>query len=345
MKKLLSAVALALVALLALAPAAWARSLAEDKVVIGDSFTLSDGEVVDGNLIVLGGSVTVEDGAEVAGDTAVFGGNVTLGGTVQGDLVVFGGNAELLSTAVVEGELVTSGGSITREAGSEVQGGETQSLGPRFWDRPFVNVPSTPGPLDLFINFLWDGVRTVIVAFVVAVLALLVALLLPEQTGRVSAAIATAPIQAGFLGLLTLVAVPVLAGVLALVTLLCLSPVSLVALIAYAVALLFGWLALGALIGERLAAALKLRGLSPILAAAAGTLLVTLVVNGIGLLPFVGWLLGGLANLVLSSIGLGAVVLTRFGMRPYFAGAAAPAMSTPPLPPEPPAEAPPAMGS
>ena len=336
-------VTLLLVALAALLPAgvAHAAGLAEDKVVVGDNFTLIAGEEIDGNLIVLGGSVIVEDGAQVTGNLVVFGGNVSLGGEVGEDLVVFGGNAELLGTAVVEGQLVTSGGSISRAEGAEVKGGETQSVGPNFPWRPIVVTP-TPGPLDLFVDFVWGGVRTVALAVVIGLLAVLVTLLLPEPVARVSAGLAAAPVIAGGVGLLTLIAVPVLSVIMAIT--LCLIPFSLLALLAYSVALLFGWLALGALLGERLAAALRWQSLSPVLAAGLGAGLITLVVGGIGLLPFLGGVLSGLTQLVLASLGLGAVTLTRFGARPYLASAPPPAAAPPPqspAAPEPPAASPP----
>lgn len=336
MKRLWTALLLALALALALTPAALARGLAEDKVIVGDNYTLSEGETIDGNLIVLGGNVEVEAGAEITGNLVIFGGNVTLSGRVSEDVVVFGGNADLRSTAVVEGELITSGGSISREAGSEVRGSETQSFGPDFPLRPIVVTPEMPGPLDFLLNLVFRAVQALVLAVVVAVLALLVALLLPEQTARVSAAMATAPILSGFLGLLTLIAVPVLAALVALITLLCLSPVSLIALIVYVAALVFGWLALGALVGERLAGALKLRGLSPIVATALGAFLVTGLVHGLGALPFGGDALSGLLQVVLGALGLGAVTLTRFGTQPYVPGGVAPAAPMAPPPPAPP---------
>ncbi|MBL8057972.1 MAG: polymer-forming cytoskeletal protein [Anaerolineales bacterium] len=343
-------IALLLAGLALLAPAArspWAlgavgvahaATLAEDKVVVGDNFTLSAGDEIDGNLIVLGGNVTVEDGARVTGNLVVFGGNVSLAGEVGEDLVVFGGNAELLGTAVVEGQLVTSGGSISRAEGSEVKGGETQSVGPSFPWRPVVVTP-TPGPLDVLIDFIWGGVRTVALAVVISLLAVLVALLLPEPTARVSAALAGAPVAAGGVGLLTLIAVPVLSVLMAIT--LCLIPFSFLALMAYTVALLFGWLALGALLGERLAGALRWQALSPVLAAGLGAGLITLVVGGIGLLPVFGGLLSGLTQTVLLSLGLGAVTLTRFGARPYLTAAPLSPAAPPPSAPEPPPAPPP----
>ena len=51
----------------------------------------------------------------------------------------------------------------------------------------------------------------------------------------------------------------------------------------------------------------------PVLAGGLGTLVVSLVLGGIGFIPCVGWL----GYFVVGLIGLGAVLLTRFGSRPY----------------------------
>ena len=336
MKKLLLAAVLALTAGLLWAPAALARNLADDQVVVGESYTLGAGQIINGNLIVLGGNATVEAGAEVTGNVVVFGGNVSLAGRVDQDLVVFGGNADLLSTAVVAGQLVTSGGSVSRAEGSEVRGGETQGVGPSLPWRSWVVTTAPTSPLDRLLAFLWNGLLTLVVAVVLSVLALLVVLLLPEPTARVSGAVAAAPVLSGGLGLLTLVAVPVLAVLLAVFTLLCLTPVSALVLLVYGVALLFGWLALGALLGERLAAALHWRSLSPVMAAGLGAFLLSLVVGIINLVPIMGPPLSFVAQLVLASIGLGAVTLTRFGTQPYLrASPPAPAAPAAPLAPPP----------
>lgn len=310
---------LVLLALGGWAPAALARGRAEDKVVIGENFTLAAGQVLTGSLVVLGGNAEIAAGAEVTGQVVVFGGNVTLAGRVGQDLVIFGGNADLLNTGVVAGRLVTSGGSISRAEGSQVQGGETQSPAPpSAWTPRAADSPA--GPLDQLLVFVWNGLRTLAVAGVTALLAMVVVLLLPEPTARVSGAIAAAPGLTGGLGLLTLIAVPVLALLLTALTLLCLSPISLLALLVYGVALVFGWLALGTLLGERLAAALRRPGLSPVLAAGLGTFLLSLLAGGLSLLPVIGGVLSGLTNSILLAIGLGAVTLTRFGARPYLAG-------------------------
>jgi len=115
-----------------------------------------------------------------------------------------------------------------------------------------------------------------------------------------------------------------------------LIPVSLIGIVLLLVAGLFGWIAVGLEVGKRLAEAFKWELQAPA-AAGMGTLVLTLVVGGLGLFPCVGWL----APFLVASIGLGAVMLTRFGSREYASGAAAvTAAPKPKLPPPPPPEPP-----
>jgi hypothetical protein len=143
-------------------------------------------------------------------------------------------------------------------------------------------------------------------------LALLVVLFWPEQTARVRAAVSNAPGQSGALGLLTVVAVPVLIVIASLT--ICLIPIGFMAGVVLTAAVAFGWIALGELVGQRLAGALKLVNLSPAVAAGLGTALLSLAVAAIGWVPCVGWI----APVILAAVGLGAVTLTRFGTQPYF---------------------------
>ncbi len=326
MKKLFVVLALlgglSVAALFTGAPAVLASPFSPDEVVTGDDFTLKSGETLDGNLIVLNGSATVEERAVVTGQLVIFGGDVTLGGTVEEDVVIFGGRLKLTETALVKGSLVRSGGSVRGEAGYTVWDGEVQGFA-----APPVPLPmparafaedSVWGPVRSLIGFIWDALLALSSAVAAGLLALVVVLLLPEQTQRVSAAMLTAPVLSGGLGLLTLIAVPFLAAALALVTLLCFSPFSLLALLVYGIALFFGWIAVGALLGERLAASSRWQNVSPAIAAALGTFLLTLVISGLGVLPG-GELLSWVVGTMVAAVGLGAVTLTRFGSQPFLA--------------------------
>ncbi len=323
MKRLIAAFLLAVVVLpLMFAGTALAAGLYDDKIIFGDDFTLRDGEVIHGDLVVMGGDVLVEEGATVTGTVVVFGGNLTLAGRVEGDVVTFGGDASLDGTAVVEGQLVTPGGSISRAEGAVVQGGETEGFDwqPRWVER---TPPDPFGPFAPLFGFIGGLVQVGLIAVLAGVLAFLVAAFLPEHTLRVSGAITTAPALSAAMGLLTSIAVPVLIVVTAIT--ICLLPISLIGALLLSVAWVFGWLALGSLVGAKTAAALRLDAISPALAAGLGTFGLTVLASLMNIIePVVGGPLAlalgcvlGLLPLVFGILGLGAVILTRFGTRAY----------------------------
>lgn len=354
MKKLFLVFSLIFLLLAGPTSVASAKALSDDKVIAGGEYTLADGETLEGNLVILGGSVTLEENSMVTGSVVIVGGSSELGGEVEGDVVVFGGSVTLLETVVIQGDLVRSGGSIDAEEGYEVQGNETQSI-PDGTAFPFVDdnaevvPPSTPanvvrsgveGLVSELMRVLLAAISALSLAIFAGLLAMLVVALMPEPVERVTAAITQAPILSGGLGLLTLIAVPVLAVLVMVLTLFCFTPVSFVAMLMYVVAIFLGWLALGALLGERLMRAARSQTISPVLAAGLGTFLITLLVNLFNaspLLPELGSFFGSVVSALLAAIGLGAVVLTRFGLRPYFPGLAAPA-PVQPAPPPPAAE-------
>ncbi len=322
---LMLALAVALLLPLAAAGPAYAAGCGNDHAVIGDAYTLAAGQQLDGNLIVLGGQATVAPGATVNCKVIVLGGSLDLAGKVAQDVVVMGGEAHLRGTAEIDGQLQSLGGSLTQDEGARIVGGVNEGFSAS-------GVPAAPqfgsnfSILEAVLSFYRTVVRTVLGALGFGLLALLVVLVFPEQTARVRGTLTTAPVQSGALGLLTGVALPVLM-VLAAITV-CLIPVAFVAAVLLAAAVALGWIALGALLGDRLVADLRLVNLSPAVAAALGTTLLSLVVSVVSLVPCVGWV----APVVMASAGLGAVTLTRFGTQPYFpAGPASPA--TPAAPP------------
>jgi len=283
------------------------------QTVFGDNYTLGAGQTLNSNLVVFGGNAAIEEDAAVNCSVVVFGGNVEIAGAVDEDVTVIGGNVELLGTAVIGGELSTVGGSISRDPDAQVRGGESQGFD-FDGNRSFRFLPAPFRIFDPVVHLVQSVFSVVFSAIAMGLLALLVVLFWPDQTARVSAAITTAPAASGGLGLLTLVAVPVLIVVTAITV--CLSPLSAVGALVFAAAILFGWLALGMLVGARLAAALNWHALSPAVSAGIGAALFTLVANVIGSVPCVGWVV----PVMLAAIGLGAVTLTRFGTRPYLSG-------------------------
>ena len=315
-------------------------------VIWNEDYTLKADEWVDGDLVVFNGDVTLEPGSRVEGSIIVWNGGADVEGTVEGDLVVSGGDITLGDSARVEGQVVCSWNcELEQEAGARVDGGIVEGVplpGIPSWS--WRNLPVPPdvpqppevvlSPLDLWssgpgrvLNWVLRAIRSAVAVLVVAAVAGLVALIWPEQTARVGRTAVKAPWPTLGIGLLTIVAALVL--VIALAITICLSPIALLAALALSAAGLFGWIGIGAVVGERLLQALHAREITPLWAAGLGTLVVTLISVGLSAafcLAPLGWLM----VFVLGCLGLGAVVLTRFGTMPYI-----PTTGVVPAPPQP----------
>ena len=110
------------------------------------------------------------------------------------------------------------------------------------------------------------------------------------------------------------------------------------------VAALLSWVVVGWVIGRKLLALLNAKSPSVVLEAVVGTLLLTIVYF---LVSFI-WCTNFIIGVLVGSFGLGAIVLTRFGTRPYPAngrGEPPTGVSGPPevLPPDASATRPPAV--
>ncbi len=291
-----------------------------DQIVFGDNYTLGSGEEV-GNLTVFGGNVEIKSGATVADHLFVFGGNVTIDGAVKGDVHIYGGQLTLSDNAVVGGDITISGGNLDRASGAQVSGDVTHATGV-----PFINVPAGPvvtvprylpdfGPI---VNqIFWFMMQTL----GLTALAMLVILFAPKVTERVGNAALAQPLGAGGIGLLIAILTPAL--VIGFAITLIGIPISILLALATAIVLTFGWIALGLEVGKRLAQALH-QTWPAVVSAGLGTLLLSLVANGIGLAPCVGWIV----PTVVGFVGMGGVVLSRFGTTTYPA-------ATPPASPAP----------
>jgi hypothetical protein len=87
------------------------EELQRHRVTTGVPLTIAKGERVE-NAVAYGGPVTVEEGAHVEGDAVAFGGDVILkrGSVVEGDAVSFGGTVVREPGAIVEGQTASMGG-------------------------------------------------------------------------------------------------------------------------------------------------------------------------------------------------------------------------------------------
>mgnify|MGYP001765367542 CR=1 FL=1 len=279
------------------------------KVIMGDSYTLHSGDVLNEDLLILGGSVVLEEDSTVNGDIMLMGGTLWVAGLVQGDLTAAGGVVSLQASAHVTGNFSTLGAQVERNQDAEIDGETFTNQ-----DMPFNFVPgvwqdnfmSSVGTSPIF-NIGWLFLRVVLWGL----LAMLVVMFLPAHTERVTRAAIRQPLIACGLGIATGLILPILLVVVALT--ICLIPASLLGLLALVAAWSYGLIALGIELGKRFGQVFK-QEWHPALAAGVGTSLLTLILSGLSMVvPCLGWL----PQVLVGAVGLGAVLLTRFGTQEY----------------------------
>jgi len=269
-------------------------------LVVSGTHTYGDSVTLPGTLLVLDGQVDLEKGSRLLGSVFQLGGILTIDGTIDGDVSTIGGRTILSENARVGGDLRVGTGELVRSDQSVVKG------------RVLTGAASGLEPGDLFPQRDWrtELLRSLPGSFLLALLAYLAIRYVPVQVERVRQAGIGHPAVSTAMGLLGGVVGLVLLVVMAFT--LILLPITLLGLV-------LGFLSIGyGLIGIGLAAGrfLALRfgwDLSTGASALIGTLVFTLILNGIALLPY----LGDLIVLIALTNALGAVMLTRFGLREF----------------------------
>ena len=254
-------------------------------------------EAVEGFVLVVGGRVALPAEARVSGVVVVLGGELTLEGAVAGDVFHLGGDLALADGARVDGRLVAAGGELRIARSATVVGGVLRDLeAASELVRPAPSMAQRLGRLAVQIALL------ALVGFGMARWA-------PRTLDRTSEALAHHPIVSVSMGVLSaLVGLVLLVAMVATVVLI---PVALLGSVGFAVAIGFGWLAWGTLIGRALAR----RGWVPdgAVAMAVGTAAFAVAQAAVGAVPW----LGGTVALMASVAALGAVLLTGFGVRRF----------------------------
>lgn len=308
------------------------ETLTGGMVVIGGSALLETGSTFYGDLVVIGGSLTLEQGADMNGAVVNIGGSLSVNTDVKGDVVAIGGPTLLQDNARVRGDLVTIGGPVQKAEGARVDGEVIDNpTPPTRPDRPEINLPGGTPRFDVETNPLWEAFWLFARSLGYGLLAMLIVLFLPQQTRRVADAAVRQPLVMGGMGILTYILFVVVIVALALfsiliVTLFLTVPLIVVVGLVLGAGMAFGWIALGTEVGIRLVGLFNREWPLPV-SAALGTFLMTLVADGVGFVPCVGWVV----PFVLTLLGIGAVTVTRFGTKPaLMAGMPAEAESVPP---------------
>lgn len=301
-------------------------NISGDKVVLGQSFILIEDQILDGDLAIVGGTALLEKNSQVNGDIAVIGGHLVINGTVHGDIQAIGGSLNLGETARVDGSLYDFGGTLTQYDGAVILGQQIANLPFNFHlgndNSAQPNIPNIPvTKTSPFIKFIGGFLLSILQIFSLSALALILVLIAPKSTERISNAIIKQPFVHWGIGLLTVLVLPIV--LILLVITLILSPLAVIGILVFGIVLIYGWINLGNAIGKRLFVN-KSSSMSPALVAAIGTLILSSIARISALVPCIGGFLVGLVSLC----GLGAIILTRFGTREYSISSPARATTT-----------------
>lgn len=290
-----------------------AAPLSEDRTIIGESYTLESGRILDGDLNVIGGVVQIEEKATINGNVFVLGGLVTIDGTIKGNLTAIGGTVNLNNTAIVEGDLISPVSYINIDPGATILGEQIETAA-----IPGFSVDHLPSIRpQLFRPRTWNLWPTLskIAAFlsttlVMVALGAFLLLIMPKPAERMAAALHAAPWHLLGYGALTAF---VMAASTVLVITICLIPLIALVGMAFVLALLVGWLTLGYELGKRISRDIFKTTWHPVLAAAIGNFVLYLVAWGVNRIPCVGWL----PVFVTMLFALGMAVTTLFGTYRY----------------------------
>lgn len=304
--KIFSSILLAIMLLGAFPISAFAAPPAT--VVLGNSYTLESGEMLNDDLFILGGNVNLMSGSIIHGNVILIGGSVQAAGIVNGNITVLGGTLSLASTFVLNGNLTTAGTAVNRDPGAQINGQINMNVPKETIIIPGqVQIPNLTSNLNPFFKVVSFFLRL----FLWALAAMVLAMFIPNHLARISQTALTQPLISGGLGILTVIIVPILIILLAIT--ICLIPVSLIGLLLLVVAWIYGLIALGYEVGKRISGMSKMEW-HPAISAGLGTLLLMAVLSGVeAIIPCVGWIPKALVGFV----GLGAVLLTQFGTKAY----------------------------
>ncbi len=255
------------------------------------------GAAEEKSIIKLGSDVTIEAGQKVR-TVVTIGGQITVSGTVEKNVVAIGGSVVLTKTAVVEGNVISLGGVIVMGRDARVDGNLTE-----------FNSSNLYETLTAALSTEWEGwswifaIISLSIFLVILVLALLTVALLPKPVRIISEAIRENTFKVVLCGLLGLVLIAPLALLLTIsVVGIALIPLE---VIVVACSIVLGFISVGQLIGSKALRLIKRPNPGMIRETLWGLIILWII----GWIPYIGWM----AKAVAIVIGLGAVLITRFG--------------------------------
>jgi len=269
------------------------------------------------DIVKVGESVFVASDEVVAGDIVVFGGNAIIEGTVAGSVVVLGGEIRARRGAEIRGDIVAIGGTIEEDEEVVIRGEK-------------IIIGGVAGTIGDYLNMSTRWVRTVlsgVTIFVALVLFFITILFLRTRVEQASDHIAAGLLRCFGVGVLTsigglfallMVMIPLIIFVIGipLAAILAISCVGV-----YVIACATFVYSTGRLFADRAGVGAGVFGRLILgLAILCIPELIAFVLDAIGKGTMPLWVtmkvLSGLVWLFAYIVGLGAIVVSRFGSRP-----------------------------
>lgn len=267
-------------------------------IVVQEDILVAEDEVQD-NVIALGGDILIK--GKVNESVVAFGGTITVEGEVGEVVLGLGSQITLRSSAIIRGDVVALGGSLEKEPGTIVNGDTIYFKIENFKDILGVLSGVSFAP---FIPFLI--IIKLITLFFWFILALALTAIFPRQISFASSQIRKSfwPVfGTGLLGIIIFTGLIIFSALLSLI--LIGIPILIVLIFIGVIIKILSRVILFFFFGESLSKAFSRKQPSPLLAVILGLI----IVGFIGFIPVIG----SLFSFVLSIIGWGVVIRTKFG--------------------------------
>ena len=281
-------------------------------------------KVPNGDLVIFGGDVSISDSGFLSGDCALFGGKFVDQHdekTISCSLTL---DSPMLNSFVRDFDYSQLANSITDGPPNpdellpynpETGEWNSESFGPDGdWNYDDYNYDE-PG-------FIARLVEAIFYAIVMGGIAYSIATVVPQRLSLVRDAVEGETGASAGIGFLSMIAIPsglaIIAALTAVLIFICVGilgiPILIAGVLAYLGAMALGLTAIGAWAGERLVDHLPARKWRSPELTAVGTAAITL---GLGLLALIPCFPNSLITFATVMIGVGGVVLTKFGRQPY----------------------------
>ena len=273
------------------------------------TITRNDGDCTSGRRgPSFGGTVVVAANEVVCGDVTTFGGTIALDGVVRGNVVAF--NSNVVVSGTVDGHIDLYGGSITMQGGSSING-NIDIYGGKWTRGDNVQLQGDLNDHTNRVDWLFTdsgGFRFLFWAWLIWIaLGVMLTSLLPEHVMLVRTTAVSKMRRSAIIGVLSILLAPLV--LIVLIALVLSIPLAIIVGLGLIAAWGLGTVSVGWQIGEYI-----VRKVAPHRNTRLAQIVVGLTVLVLAeSLPYIGLLI----VIGVGLLGLGAVLLSRFGTRLY----------------------------